>query len=445
MAKRFSFQILTLLFSAVLLPAYQWDGIRSSGIDLSRLDIEENQEIRELKKDLIFAPTSEVLKSGRKVYAQKGRAGRVAVEVQKNGDSFYLCFLNEEKGSYPISSKGSWIIKRSFANGNFVQVKIFFQSDAGTFLRIFPLGDRSVLDVYLYDRLVYHDVPIGVKFQDVLTSSFQEIIDLTKGTVSWETLVPVVEPRLYEAVLSMISKIRAALPSLPDAEDGAMDKNGKLVYIETLSAQERLPGFNCSGFAKWVADGIYHPRTGEYLDIEQLKKKRLELRGTKTTERFEDARDPFFGLDWSRNIASAFADLDETSSGRTAEAQDVRNLPFWRYREDIGYAQEDLKAILHYLAVTEPGNFYIGSVCRQEGKKPSLLQHVHLAVFFPYFDGTGNFRLAVMERNVETDLDSFMKRYKYDYIHLVRLRADADFVPPLIPKAGKTVKLSQFR
>jgi len=426
------FTVQFLLAGALSLDAYQWDAVRASAIDLSRLAIRENREIRESLRDLLSAPTSEVLKFRRKVFAQKGSEGRVAAEVRKSGDSFYILFLNEEQGAFPVSSKGSWVVKRNLADGAFVQVKIFYQSDPGTFLRIFPSGERTVMDVYLYDRIVYRDVPMGMRFQDVLTSGFEEIVDLTKGTVSWETLVPSVEPKFYHGVVSMVEKIRAALPGLPDAEDGAMDENGRLVFIENLAPQDRLPGFNCSGFAKWVADGIHRVRTGKYLDIVTLKTKREELRGNPISRKFEDARDPFFGLDWSRNIATALAALDSLSENAAADSQDVRNLPFWKYKKDIGFPSEDLKAILHHLAVTEPGNFYIGSVCRQAGRNPVLLQHVHLAVFFPYFDSKGNFRLSVMERNVETPIDAFMKRYTYDFIHLVRVRADADFVPPVI-------------
>jgi hypothetical protein len=70
--------------------------------------------------------------------------------------------------------------------------------------------------------------------------------------------------------------------------------------------------------------------------LDELKKKPLDARGSFISRRFEEERDPFFGLDWSRNIAAALARLDGTS-GVTAESQDVRKLPYWQYREDIGF------------------------------------------------------------------------------------------------------------
>ncbi len=273
-------------------------------------------------------------------------------------------------------------------------------------------------------------MPAGRSFVDLLTGSFADIVRLTRGTVDWDTLLSPVDPSAYGNSLGMIRAVREALPRLPDADDGAMDENGKLVFIESLKAQERLPGFNCSGFAKWVADGLYRPRTGSFLSLDELKKKPLDARGSFISRRFEEERDPFFGLDWSRNIAAALARLDGTS-GVTAESQDVRKLPYWQYREDIGFPAADLPSILYYLALTEPGHFYIASINREFGRDPVLRQHVHVAVLFPVFREDGTFTAPVFERNVETGLESLHNRYSRDFVHLVRVKAGRDFEPPL--------------
>jgi hypothetical protein len=114
------------------------------------------------------------------------------------------------------------------------------------------------------------------------------------------------------------------------------------------------------------------------------------------------------------------------------ESADVRSVSGFQYLEDVGYAVHDLGAVLYNLAVSEPGHFYIGSVNTQFGTAPVLRQHVHIAVFFPYFDEFGRFVVDVMERNVETSLESLEKRYPKDFVHLVRVRADSRFRPPKI-------------
>ena len=401
------------------------------------MDIRENVEIRELLREAVTAPTVEVLMMPRRVLTQRSREHRVAVEVRQTRDAFYVLFINEEDLRFPLSSRGTWIIKRDLATGDFVQTKIFFHSEPGSFVRLFPSPDgpgtgRTLMDVYLYDRRIHRNVPVAMPFSDVLTVPFAEIVRMTRGTVDWPSLIPPVDAALYENSRAMVDTIRPRLPGLPDAEDGAMDRNGRIVFIESLRLQERLPGFNCSGFAKWVADGLYKPLTGEYLDIEDLKHKPLEDRGSFISRRFEDERDPFFGLDWSRNIAASLARLETGSARVTVKSQDVRNLPYWKYREDIGYAVEDLPAVLYYLSLNEPGYFYIASINREFGTDPVLRQHIHLAVIFPHFDGEGRFASPVLERNVETGLKALAERYPRDFVHLVRIKARESFDPPLI-------------
>jgi hypothetical protein len=423
----------SLLF-AVRLDA--WDSPGSAAYNPADMDIRENVEIRELLKDAVTAPTSEVLKIRRRVFVQRGQDYRVAVEVHKNRDAFYILFLNEEDLRFPVFSRGSWVIKRDMATGNFIQAKIFYHSAPGSFVRIFPdrggaSQGKSLMDVYLFDRRLHRDVPIGNSFINLLSLSFADIVAATRGTVEWKNLIPPADSSAYGDIRSAADTIRSWLPKLPDAEDGAMDKNGRLVFIDDLAAQEKLPGFNCSGFAKWVADGFYAPLAGTYLDIEELKHKPLEARGNFVSRRYEDARDPFFGLDWSRNIALALARLDPGGGEAGVTSQDVRDLAYWKYREDIGFAAADVPSILYYLALTEPGNIYIASVNREFGANPVLRQHVHVVVLFPYIDEAGRFSCPVMERNVETSLESLSRRYGKDFIHLVRVKARPDFDPPV--------------
>lgn len=431
--------MITAFFACVLflfspgLPA--WDALYSGAASSGDMDIRENVEIRELLRDMVSSPTTEALSFVRKVFTQRGQDNRVAVEVRRSGDAFYILFLNEEALAFPVFSRGSWVIKRDLATGNFLQAKIFFHSDPGSFVRIFPdrggaLTGKCLMDVYLFDRRLHRDVPIGSGFVNLLSLPFAQIIDATKGTVNWKALVPPVDSSVYADIRAMVDKIRPRLAGLRDAEDGAMDRNGHLVFIETLLPQGSSGGFNCSGFAKWVADGIYRPRAGTYLDIEALKRKPLSARGNFLTRRYEDERDPFFGLDWSRNIAFELARLEPEGKRAGLKTHDVNALPYWKYREDIGFAVSELPAILYYLALNEPGNFYIASLNREFGKKPVLRQHIHVAVLFPYIDEAGRFFSPVMERNIETSLGALGQRYAGDFIHLVRVKARPGFSLP---------------
>lgn len=405
---------------------------------LSLHAVPENVEARRLLRETIVAPRSEVLSSRDEVISQVIGAPEVRYEVRRQKGHFYQLFTNREEDAFALYNRGSYIIKRRMDDGAFVQVKIFYRSDPGFFVRIFPEGNRSVMDLYVAGVRTYHDVLLPVDFGTVLLEPFAQIRRMTRGIIEWGQLDREVPASAYDHVRSTVAAAREALPGLPDAEDGAMDARGNLVFIESLVLQDQLPGFNCSGFAKWVADGIYRPATGRYLGIPELKEKHLEFRGHQWSRLQEDERDPYFGLDWSRNLARHLAAIEPDGGARPLphpEALDVRSVPFSRYVEDVGFPVEEISRIAYFLALEEPGHFYIASLNREFGSEPTLRQHVHVAVIFPYFDSAGRFHVSVMERNVETSLDSLERRYAGDYIHLVRVRAREDFMPPRIGTA----------
>ncbi|MFW6329490.1 MAG: hypothetical protein ACOC28_05290 [Alkalispirochaetaceae bacterium] len=392
----------------------------------------DSSSSRQAMERVIFAPVGEIPRVERELVVPFPGAEEVLYRTEEQSGHLYQLFLTEYDGRFPVYAAGSYIIKRSLDDGSYAQVKVFIRSDEGFFVRIRPRGRRSEMDVTLNGRELYRRIPVAVPFDQILTLPFTEVIRSTRHLVDWSLLEPLGTVEEYQAVETMVRRARQALPTLPDAEDGAMDENGSLVFIENLGTMEDLPGFNCSGFAKWVCDGVYQPRTGSFMSIEPLKEKHLDLRGTGWSEPREGDRDPFFGLDWTRNLARTIAALDGGGDPERIhpEALDVRDIPLATYTEDMGYPVESLPHLLYYLAVRDPGYFYLGSVNREFGSGPVLRQHTHVVVLFPYFDSAGTFETVVLERNVETSVESLQGRYGEEYIHLVRVPATERFDPP---------------
>jgi hypothetical protein len=388
----------------------------------------DNGTVRRQLAGVIFAPTSIVLATPSSVYRNPDEGISVRFDVQRQSGDFYLLFTNEDQNKFPIYSPGSYVIKRTEDGGGFVQVKIFLNGDPDSFVRIFPMGDRTKMDLYLYGFQMYNALTIPVPFKEVLTDPFPRLMKLTAASVDWSTIFP---DRPYpedQVVAGMVDKIRTLLPLLSDHDDGAMNAQGQFVYIKTLQALSH-GGFNCSGFDKWIIDGLYEPQVGSLISIDELKKKHLDLRGNAWSDRYEATRDPYFGLDWTRNLAMKIAQLGDPNAGPTTE--DVRTIPFFQYIPNVGYPIASLKFALYELAVENPGYFYLGSVNREYGSNPVLREHTHVVALFPYFDESGAFQVAVMERNLETGIESLKKRYPYDYIHLERVAASTEFQPPM--------------
>ncbi|HAK44690.1 MAG TPA: hypothetical protein DCO79_02050 [Spirochaeta sp.] len=393
----------------------------------------ENHEARTRMRELITAPTSDVLSVGEQLIEQLTDGSIVSFKVRVQNDSFYQLFINESNGRYPIYSKGTYIIKRNLEDGKFIQIKVFLKNHTECYVRLYPLDDRAMMELVLYGKTIYSDVNLPFSFADVLVEPFSEIIDASAGIIDWDLIFPDTASYLYEDKNKLSKEIRANLSLINDVDDGAMDYDGTFVYIDDLSPQlKNSQGFNCSGFVKWVGDGLYWSETGDYMSISDLKSKHLEQRGNRWSARHEDDRDPYFGLDWTRNIAVSIAE-EQRKTELDYKSADVRDVPWATYTEDIGFPIEELKLIMYYLAVNEPQNIFLASVNESWGKEPILQQHIHTAVLVPLIDSAGGFKDQIFERNFESSADLLAERYPDAHVHLTRIKTGAGFnFPDLI-------------
>jgi hypothetical protein len=261
--------------------------------------------------------------------------------------------------------------------------------------------------------------------------------------------------------------VRANIGGLQFADDGAINQNGAYALIATGALQPAAgkdpsgndyPGLNCSGFAKWLIDGILEPETGKLLTIADLKKP-FGTRGSPFSAPYESL-DPFFGLDWTRNLASiANSTLIAPQFGKIEEFE-VRSAPFssllpengdgelaenWPgWLKDVGFNVEGLKPLLYTLAIDHPDRFYLAAVSSESYAPttptnprglPMLRRYFHVTALVPYFNEHGNFRVVVFESAAETNFTAFQKRYetkKYldAAVNLVSIPLSGSFIAP---------------
>jgi hypothetical protein len=261
------------------------------------------------------------------------------------------------------------------------------------------------------------------------------------------------DPAMYTDQRNFVAAVRSRLPNLSFLDDGAINAEGDYVFIDSLEKQRGETGLNCSGFAKWVIDGILKPRTGSLLAIPPLKLP-FGTRGDSLTTPWEAARDPFFGLDWCRNLASRANTVLRSPAFAVQNEFEVRDWPFSMvimrgsggseirsypgFLENAGFGIEGLHPLLYTLAIDEPGRIYLAAVNTEVGAPvtpsnprgaPRMRQFVHLAVLVPYFNEYGTFQVTVFESAEETSFTRFKARYPGHFVNLSRVPVDGTFDP----------------
>ncbi|MDR1148502.1 MAG: hypothetical protein LBK66_07715 [Spirochaetaceae bacterium] len=360
---------------------------------------------------------------------------RVEVRTELGINEFGIVLAREIAGGFPGWAQGSWVITRNTGNGRLTRARFFPRSDPYTYIQFRPLDEnRGLLDVVAYDAYIAQSVIMPLNLERIITIPLQDTLDAANR----QDILRYFEPHLenYANVRELISHIRQFLPKLSFADDGAINEDGSYVFISTLQPQTANPGLNCSGFAKWLIDGLLAPVTGKRLSISALKQP-YGTRGSSFTAPYEASRDPFFGLDWIRNLAAAVNSTLKSPAFGVLDEIEVKESPFSQiilrsgrtsrisystgFLPDAGFDIKDLRALLFTLAINEPGTIYLGAVNNELPPKPRMRQYFHIAALFPYFDEHGTFHILVFESASETRFNSFIARYPNHYINLVRI------------------------
>jgi hypothetical protein len=410
--------------------------------DLPTGEIEDDSYLRLSLKNTWFTESpGRTLANKPFIHTMPG-GGRIEVRAETAGGEFMVILAREWNNTFPGWAQGSWILTRRRDTGEASRIRIFLRSDPYTYIQFRPLNEERVqMDAVVYDGYVIRSLPLPVSLDRIMELPVETVLDLAGSKFPRRYYDPM--PELYRDLRSFIAHVRERLPELSFRDDGAIDDKGRYVFINTLEVQNDPPGLNCSGFAKWITDGIRRPFTGDRLAVPPLK----EPSGSRTSsysEALEVQRDPFFGLDWTRNLAAAAGTAVRTSSFGTLEEIEVRKnsfasvimrtpqgssiRPYPGFLPDAGFGAEGIHPLLYTLAIDEPGHIYLASINGEMGR-PRMRQHFHVAVLIPYFNEYGNFQVAVFESAGETPFTAFKNRYPGHYINLVRIFAEDSFDP----------------
>jgi hypothetical protein len=440
------------------------------GLDLPVSKIPDDSLLRiKLKDSWLMETTARVLAKKPLVEYLPG-GDRVQVRALEGKDEIMVLFSRElsggkievdknpavprsPTGQFPGWAQGSWMITRKKGTGEGTLIRIFLRSDQYTYIQFRPfIGEKCQMDAVVYGGYIVNSMPVGVSFERLYSMQLNDIIKLAGDKFPLRYYEP--QPVFYKDHGKLVANVRKNLKPLRFADDGAIDENGEYVFIDNLKSQpSSSAGLNCSGFTKWLIDGILRPVTGERLKINQLKAPFGE-RGSSFTENWEQRRDPYFGLDWIRNLACEANGVLRSNTYRKLDEFEVRSDNFSLVLErenktfvdfsypgflpEAGYGVEGLYPLLYTLAIDDPFKFYLAAVNNEIGAKitqdnprggPRLRQYFHVAALVPYFDEYGVFKIVVFESAAETSFNGFRGRYPGHYVNLVQIPVVSTFEP----------------
>ncbi|MDR0527119.1 MAG: hypothetical protein LBG79_04815 [Spirochaetaceae bacterium] len=414
-----------------------------AGADVPIEQIADDSSIRRhLAKTYFIDPPLDVL--ARKPVFERLDSGditQIRSERSNNGE-FSIIIARQSGGAFPGWGQGSFILTRNIAGGQPVRARIFLRSDPYTYIQFRPSGaSKSEMDAVVYDALLTQSLPVALPFEKLIETPLLQLLDILDKKFPRRYYNPNSED--YGVIRKLLGEVRNEIRPLKFGDDGAINENGVYVYIKDLSPQKETSFLNCSGFAKWFVDGILRPVTGARLAVAPLKMP-FGKRGTNFTEPFERIRDPFFGLDWSRNLAAAAAATLKSPAFASLNEIEVRSAPFQAmlkrhgrtsavcnypgHLENIGFSFEGIQPLLYTLAIDEPGNVFIAAISRVGGTPP-LRTYFHVAVLAPYFDESNMFHVAVFESAEETSFSRFRVRYPQHHVSLCRIPVESAFSP----------------
>ena len=356
---------------------------------------------------------------------------------------------------YPSGSPGSWVLTREKSSGKPLKIQWYFNANSEIYIQFRPEGNRTYADLVVFGNFAARSVLVGVPFNRIYTSSFEDIQNWTLSTIPWKKVNVV--PGQYHEILQMIYVIREKLPFIDYGEDLCYNENGVLYSIQKnepfKNANEKSERLTLSGtgFLKWIVDGIVEPYTGKGTVISDLTVPTVQYDYLSKKGVLSQKINLSFTLDWTRNLAakalSCRAGRDFTFENGGV---DVNINPFYGrivfkdgtekidtvipYVKDTGYKIENLKGLLYVLTATEPGWFYLCAIKEEQkiqieniSSKDNVF--ANSAVFFPYFDDSGKFACSVFEMDREISLDEFIERYEKSFVHLERVKASDYFMP----------------
>lgn len=117
-----------------------------------------------------------------------GAGGRIRIGVVRQDDFFYVEFLRERGGAFPLASLGNTVVQRNYLrNGDLIQAKIFLADDPSCYIRLYPQAERTRVDIVLYGAVVRQNILLGQIFYYQLRDHLGKILSAAEASFEGTT------------------------------------------------------------------------------------------------------------------------------------------------------------------------------------------------------------------------------------------------------------------
>lgn len=449
-----------VLFLAAALGAQGWDG------DQRSLPVPPTAAARqsEFSAGLVAKVPVERLKA-QKVKDESGVT--VTVELVRPGvGEGQLWELRWEPGA--PWGPGTWVAFRD-GLGRLREIRIILLeasdgtdhkvAQAGSWLRLVPeaRGRGCRLDLFLAGRLVTGGWAVTASLLEVMDSPDSWLWEATAADLDWNALLPQRrwEDEKVEALQVRMHKLLSTMPTAkttlwwPDPQSSRAGTSatgapwGSWALIPGLEGRAAR-GLGPWGVTLWMATGVLRGWNGAFPTPPSLLEPRIELPGYSRTLVPDDLTvDPAFAMDWIRNLGLAVFRELHPSRPVNDESADVTGLPFLDPVGGVGYAADDLPALLHLLAVTRPGQVYLASLSVQQVAEKGASSSVMFrepAVLLPWVGTDQRIRVAVFDGPRESTWEQWLaqvpkgrKGVRPDHVALTALPLPQTVELPVLP------------
>ncbi len=183
---------------------------------------------------LVTAPTASAVQF--KSVVRESSGGKVRVSVEQAGPVFYILFLREHDGAYPLASRGNIIIKRESSTGYLKAVKWFLSDDGKSFLVLTPKNERTLVDYVVNNAVVRSGIVVNTLVYYFIMQDFSYLYNALKSSIKWNFI-------FAPSDKSAADDIQPQLAALGAGTQTTVPANHAALLLEAISDISTIPAY----------------------------------------------------------------------------------------------------------------------------------------------------------------------------------------------------------